>query len=158
MSRLRFPRAEEGYGVVSKQTLHYNCSGRGSRIPGRTEMPNDDAAFNVVEDKRGGSMRVVGATILGVGLMSCLSLTFSAYPSRSFSICKGEHEASCGAGSYKPMIHIGCAASETPIAEAQCTVIENGKQRVRGYSKTVADTHDGNQCGYWTWDFVCNTE
>lgn len=77
------------------------------------------------------------------------------YPPKTFTICKGELAGSCR---ITPNFKIGCKESETPIIERECTVVEDGKPRVRGYVKNNVSTKNGDQCGYTVWEVTCSTK
>ena len=91
---------------------------------------------------------------LGLMLSTAVPAAFAAMPITTFTVCKGESQAQCGSANF----FVPPGHSETPVIERECTVIENGHPRVRTYSKTVVDTHDGGCCGYWTWRATCGTE
>ena len=100
-------------------------------------------------------MRKLFAVLLSIALLVIAGITYSAFPVKTFTVCKGELESKCSDATY----HIGCSDSEEVFAQQICTVTEDGKKRVRAYSKeVVSGPISGNQCGYWTWKFQCGTE
>lgn len=83
------------------------------------------------------------------------SLAYAGFPLKTFTVCKGEFKSSCPG---KPTIHMSCEKSETPVIERECTVTENGKERIRAYTKSEISSQDGNKCGYTVWKADCSSE
>ena len=70
-------------------------------------------------------------------------------PVKSFSICKGEHDAQCLHATY----HKGCRDSEEDFARGVCTVHSSRGDYVRDYTKVQTKVESANRCGYTTWQF-----